>query len=191
MFYKIKMGNSKSKVQVSNKIYKNLENINIYEPNLKDVLDNLKKNINKNDYDIEISVYEEKLKQEFEKLEKDKTISRVDKLEKQVDLLKNINIIMEERQYEIKFEINKIKEINDSIEKNTVELSNIKIEEYIDSLLSNENVNVKYVPDIAERQIYINIFSLFINILDETLKTASVKCLGHEIKFDLKPIIDQ
>lgn len=182
------MGNSKSRI--NNRTTKNLENINIYEPNLKDVLDNLKKNIDKNNFEIEISVYEEKLKEEFEKLEKDKKISRIDKLEKQVDLLKNINIVMEIRQDEIKLEINKIKDMNDSIEENTAILSKMKIEEYINSLLNNENVNITYIPDIAEKQMYINIFSLIINILDETLKKTSVKFLGHELIFELKPVVE-
>ena len=105
------MGNSKSRVKVQDlNTSKNLENI--YEQNLKDILENLKKNLDKNNYDIEIAVYEEKLKLEFEKLEKDKTISRTDKLDKQVMLLKNINIILELRQNEINFEINKIKNMN-------------------------------------------------------------------------------
>jgi len=183
------MGNSKSRVKVQDlNISKNLENI--YEQNLKDVLENLKKHLDKNNYDIEIAVYEEKLKQEFEKLEKDKTISRTDKLDKQVLLLKNINIILELRQNEINFEINKIKNMNNLIKKNTSELSHIKIDEYIDSLLNNENVNIKYIPDIAERQIYRNVFTMIVNILDETLKQTSVKFLGHELTFELKPVVE-
>ena len=183
------MGNSKSRVKVQDlNTSKNLENI--YEQNLKDILENLKKNLDKNNYDIEIAVYEEKLKLEFEKLEKDKTISRTDKLDKQVMLLKNINIILELRQNEINFEINKIKNMNNLFEKNTCELSHIKIDEYIDSLLNNENVNIKYIPDIAERQIYRNVFTMIVNILDETLKQTSVKFLGHQLTFELKPVVE-
>lgn len=183
------MGNSKSRIHVQDlNTPKNLENI--YEPDLKKILDNLKKNLDKKSYDTEIEIYEEKLKQEFEKLEKDKNILRTDKLDKQVLLLKNINIILETRQEEINFEINKIKNMNNLLKKNTSELSNIKIDEYIDSLLKNENVNIKYIPDIAERQIYRNVFTMIVNIFDETLKQTSVKFLGHELTFDLKPIIE-
>ena len=181
------MGNSKSRVQDLN-TSKNLENI--YEQNLKDTLINLKKNLDKNNYDIEIEIYEEKLKEEFEKLEKDKTISRTDKLDKQFVLLKNINIILESRQNEINLEINKIKNMNNLFEKKLTELSHIKIDEYIDSLLNNENVNIKYIPDIAERQIYRNVFTMIVNILDETLKQTSVKFLGHELIFELKPVVE-
>jgi polyhydroxyalkanoate synthesis regulator phasin len=70
------------------------------------------------------------------------------------------------------------------------ELSKERVDAFVEELLNDENVNIKYLPDFVERQIYRNVFSLLINVLENMLNTTNVQFMGHTITFDLKPQID-
>jgi len=67
------------------------------------------------------------------------------------------------------------------------ELSKQKIDEFVEQLLADKNVNIGYLPDFVERQLYKNIFGLLIGLLDNTVSTTSIKLLGHNLTFNITP----
>jgi DNA mismatch repair ATPase MutS len=115
---------------------------------------------------------------------------------------------------ELKKELDEMKKINNSLEhsikkegcltesninsvvksdKKKIKLSEIskqKVNQFVETLLEDENINIKYFPDAVERQIYRNVFNILINLLDTLFETTSVNFLGHKLEFDLKPVED-
>lgn len=73
---------------------------------------------------------------------------------------------------------------------NKNEISVENIDKFIDELLNDKNVNIKYIPDQAEREIYKNVFLLLIRVIDHTIKSSKIQFLGHEITLTLKPSIN-
>lgn len=59
---------------------------------------------------------------------------------------------------------------------------------YIDQMLENQDLNIKYIPDFVEKQLYQNIFYLLLNLVDHIVETSQAQFLGHEIKFVLQPV---
>lgn len=81
--------------------------------------------------------------------------------------------------------------VQDNKEMQLQEVSKKRIDEVVNSLLADENINMKYFPDWVEKQLYRNVITLMINLCASLLDTASVKCMGHEMTFDLHPIDSQ
>jgi hypothetical protein len=100
-------------------------------------------------------------------------------LKKQINSLKNINIMNHFSKKSIIPEYPKKNIINPS------DISKDKINDYVDKLLLTD-ANSKYLPDFVEKQIYQNILTLGLKILDDMLNTTSIKFVGHEITFDLR-----
>ncbi len=135
------------------------------------------------------------LKQKFEKLEEDveKKVSmkynqmlfdkdaQINELAKQVESLKSINSGLE---LKIK---NMIVDPTNPVSNKINELSKAKIDEFVEKLLNDTNVNIKYLPDFVERAIYKNVLNLIIGLLNNTLNTVSIKFLGHQLTFDIMP----
>jgi len=70
------------------------------------------------------------------------------------------------------------------------ELSIKRLNEYVEELLQNENINIKYLPDFAERQIYRNTFSILFKLFNKLFDTTSIKFMGHKMKLDIEPLKD-
>ncbi len=66
-------------------------------------------------------------------------------------------------------------------------LSKEQIDNYVEELLADENINIKYLPDIVERQIYRNTFKLFIKLLNKILGTMSFEIIGHKLHMNMIP----
>lgn len=113
-------------------------------------------------------------------------------LKKQVKTLKNINNNLEEKLQ---------KECDDTIintnvditqhKKYLTELSKKRINKVVEKILEDENINIKYLPDFVEKQIYKNVFNIFINLLDNLFDMTTVKFMGHKLTFDLQPLLDE
>lgn len=105
---------------------------------------------------------------------------------------------------QLKKEIQSLKSINESLEKQLMGiqanpetpstehvdlhgLSKKKINEFVDQLLSDINVNIAYLPDFVERQIYKNVLSIILGILDNTLNTTSINFMGHQLTISMQP----
>ncbi|CAG9465210.1 unnamed protein product [Pedinophyceae sp. YPF-701] len=55
----------------------------------------------------------------------------------------------------------------------------------VDKLLENQDVNIRFIPDFIERQVYVNAISLMLSILNDVLKSMSIEFAGHRVKFAL------
>lgn len=67
-------------------------------------------------------------------------------------------------------------------------LSKVKIEEFVNKCLQDKMINSELLPDWLERKLYVNILTLVIGLMKETLETSSVNFIGHQLVFDIKPI---
>ena len=106
-------------------------------------------------------------------------------LTKQINSLKNINII-QKSQIIKKHKINLLENNNQKAKKQITEVSKDKIGHYVEKLLENSDTNISYLPDFVEKKIYTNILTVCLNLLDDMLETTSIKFVGHEIAFDLR-----
>lgn len=66
-------------------------------------------------------------------------------------------------------------------------VSEENIKKFIDELLKNEDINMKYLPDSAEKELYVKMFLLFMNVLSESLKRTDINFLNHKIEIIVKP----
>ena len=108
--------------------------------------------------------------------------AKINDLIKQVESLKNTNA-----QLEAKF-LNISSSTTGLVGKQQLKvLSKAKVEEFVEQLLADDSVNISYLPDFVERQLYKNVLNLVLGLLDNTLSTTSVKFLGHVLTFDLVP----
>lgn len=122
----------------------------------------------------------------------------------------------EERMSDLKREIKALKTINESLErqiqeqtedyrkelqqhaKNTVKLdqslfsklSKQRIQEAVDRMIQNNEINVGYLPDVVERQLYKNVFHILLGLLSEVVEGSNIQLLGHEITLDMKAKAD-
>jgi len=111
-------------------------------------------------------------------------------LQKQILSLKNFNRHLETKMSDLDEEM--VKKLSQNI-KDTGILSNgtvtkKRINELVDKLISDKNVNISYLPDFVEKQIYKNVLHMIISLLHGVIKTSSVEFLGHQLKFTLNPI---
>lgn len=69
-----------------------------------------------------------------------------------------------------------------------VELSKIQIKSFVDELLKDKKINIEYLPDYVEKQIYYNIITIVMGIAEHSLSTFKIEFLGHEIDILLHPV---
>jgi predicted RNase H-like nuclease (RuvC/YqgF family) len=67
-------------------------------------------------------------------------------------------------------------------------LSRERVDEFVEKLLEDESVNMSYLPDFIERQMYKNVLNLVIGLLNNTLNTATLNVIGHQLSFAIKPL---
>ena len=174
--------------------------------NLKEEMQNLKKMDQNNDGIItkeEFLAWKESQKHDMEKL-KVKIEEKVN--EKYSELLAKRETELQDASgkiQELQRQIESLKTINENLEKDLAnakenkndivnkvqlqELSQQKIDEFVEKLLNNKNVNIGYLPDFVERQIYKNVFSLLLGILDNTLTSTKINFMGHELLLTMGP----
>ena len=66
-------------------------------------------------------------------------------------------------------------------------VSEENIKKFIDELLKNDDINMKYFPDGVEKEMYVKVFLLFMNVLSESLKKTDINFLNHKIEITIKP----
>jgi len=104
---------------------------------------------------------------------------------------KNKNLILElensKKQIEdMKKIINNIDLSSNTIKKDNIkEMSKIKIEEFVEKLISDEQLNINWLPDYVERQIYFNVFNIIMRLLTDILEDTSLELIGHKINFNI------
>ena len=55
------------------------------------------------------------------------------------------------------------------------------IEKYVDKLLADKMVNSAVIPDFIERKIYINVVTLILGVLKDTVNSSSIDLIGNKI----------
>lgn len=123
-------------------------------------------------------VYEQ-LTNRLENLEHQKTETN-----KELETLKNINNELENENKRLVEKVNKSKEELKETEEET-EISRTDIISYVDEMLTNEDANIRYLPDFVEKKIYENVFVLLLGLLQANINKTNVKLLGHNLKFKL------
>lgn len=68
------------------------------------------------------------------------------------------------------------------------EISKENVEMFVKHLLTNEKINLGYVPDYFESKLYKNMFILFIEMIKESLEKVKIEVMDHEITLIIKPI---
>jgi signal transduction histidine kinase len=104
---------------------------------------------------------------------------------KQIESLIKINDFLEKQKSFLKETF--VKEEATSQNLKLSNLSEHMIDEFVEEILKNKDINIGYLPDYVEKRIYKNVFTILINLLDNSVDTTSVQLLGREIKFDFSP----
>ena len=65
------------------------------------------------------------------------------------------------------------------------------LEAVADRLLANKAVNQPLIPDVVERQLYINCLQLVFRLLDAIASTLRITMCGHDIRVMFEPCSDQ
>lgn len=66
-------------------------------------------------------------------------------------------------------------------------ISSDVVDKIVENLLSKKDVNMSYVPDVVEKEIYKNLIIYFFGIFKEVVDTTKIEFLEHEITFIMKP----
>lgn len=103
-------------------------------------------------------------------------------LVKQVDTLKKINKMLEHQKMTVNVGNNNMIHTRAAVNM----ISEEKINEFVEELIQDESINVSYMPDYVERQLYRNIFNILINVINRTTETMSVNFLGHKLTMHIE-----
>lgn len=131
---------------------------------------------------------EQQLNKKYGKIlaENDDYKQKIKELEKQVKSLENINDSLRKEVNMDRVDMLTPDEIKAKKVK-LAELSSERINAVVEDLLNDKNVNINYLPDFVEKQIYRNVFSIMIGLLDNMMETTNIHFLGHKLTFDLSP----
>lgn len=111
--------------------------------------------------------------------------SKIDELSHQVESLTAVNKALEQRISEIvRREIAIGKKESPS---NSSAVSERNINLFVEKLLQDPNINIKYLPDYVERQLYRNVFTIMLGIINQTLDSTEIHMMGHKITIQMTP----
>ena len=65
-------------------------------------------------------------------------------------------------------------------------ISSEQIETFVDEMMQNKSINFSMIPDYIEKKLYVNVFSIVLNILDSLLDSVSIQIMGHKISIDIE-----
>lgn len=72
-------------------------------------------------------------------------------------------------------------------QENKVPISQIQLNAFVEKMLTDENVNIAYLPDFVERQLYRNVFTILLGVIQNLFSTTSINLLNHKIAFTISP----
>jgi hypothetical protein len=72
-------------------------------------------------------------------------------------------------------------------EKKEKMLSDEQIGKMVENIMATDK-NIKYLPDAVEKQIYINVLKMVLNIVDECVDGTSFQFLNHKVRLSMHPI---
>lgn len=123
------------------------------------------------------------LEQQKKEISVEELKQSIHELKKQVRVLTKMNKVKEEKIDELEHAL------KDPSKKQELKInhnvSRKKIEDIVDKMLEDPNMNIKYLPDFAERQIYINIFTLLLGVVDNISDNVDINFMGHKIRLQV------
>jgi len=129
-------------------------------------------------------VEREALRHQKTLLEKDAEISRLQQeLQNLKDLLASKDKVSKDEKDALVAALSTTAESD----RNGSALSEEQIRKFVDELLTDEAINIGYLPDWVERQLYINFFNLLIGLLSKTIATTSIELIGHKVNMVMLP----
>lgn len=118
-------------------------------------------------------------------------INKIDKLNKEIQTLKDINKNLEEslrKKNALIEEFSSNIKTDKNIDKLVTQLSQEKINNYVDELLANEATNISLLPDAIERQIYRNVFRMSFKLFNKIMESMTFELAGHHLSINMLPI---
>lgn len=101
--------------------------------------------------------------------------NKINELEKQNESLKKIN------------DLTKVENKTEQPVNKTSHVSAQRVDQFVDTLLADKDVNIKYLPDFVERQIYRNVIMLLMGLVETALNSSNINFIGHKLTFDITP----
>ncbi len=87
---------------------------------------------------------------------------------------------------------NVVKAEKEKIKKQVMkEISREKIKDFVNNLLVDEDINIQYLPDVVEKQIYINMLTIIFSLINHSLNNLDIKFLEHNLKMSFYPIVPE
>ena len=77
--------------------------------------------------------------------------------------------------------------VTKTIQAQTEMINDAVLEQVADRLLSNKAINSKLIPDVMERQLYINCLKVVFRVLSIVLSSLSIRLCGHDLRILLTP----
>lgn len=112
-------------------------------------------------------------------------------LQKELESLKHINSVLENGRINGTNSNTSIQSTTAVVPHDIKDVSKERINAFVETLLQNKEINIKYLPDAVERQIYRNVFGILVGLMDNLFDSASIKFMGHKVTFALHPMTDQ
>jgi hypothetical protein len=131
----------------------------------------------------EVLQFEKSLALEFEQ----KYGQQMTELKKQNESLKQINQDLEKQLHELHDVRLKSHDTTENLQP-LGQLSRERINQSVERMINNSTVNISYIPDFVERQIYRNVFRILIGLVDELTSQTSLEVLGHHLTFNLEAL---
>ena len=114
-----------------------------------------------------------------------------EQLKRENDSLREINRKLESSL--ITEEIERLEGLETSIplrNTSTNSVSPQKISFFVEQLLQNEEINIKYFPDPIERQLYRNVFKMALELVNKVISESKIEFMGHVITLHMEPIVE-
>lgn len=116
----------------------------------------------------------------------DTTSQKIDSLETQIECLKEIN---REQRADMDRLVSALKNgdknVNSTEHNTKMSISLAEIDKIVEDMIKNEKVNIKYLPDFIEKRIYMNVFRVLMNVIQQISSTTKMEFLGHELNLQL------
>ena len=69
-----------------------------------------------------------------------------------------------------------------------LQLSQARVDEFVQTLLDDPSVNIWVMPDRIERQLYTNMFNIMLRVLSHVVDESSMSMIGHKLSLSLDPV---
>jgi hypothetical protein len=142
---------------------------------------------------IEMEGFKIKMKEDFERQQHIETEAKYIEMQKQIDSLRQINKDLEQKLAQCDARCDaQCEKPRDTGQRglddtNGSKISKKQMDQFIENLLNDQNINITYLPDFVERQLYRNMFALLLGLIEKMAETTEIKILGHHITTHFSP----